>query len=259
MGNSIGGKRRTAKVMKIDGTSFRVKPPVRAGDVVREHPGYDVLESEEVKQLGVRARPLDADAPLKPGRLYFLVALPRLPLPPDRAWSGALRLGARERLEGLMLARRSSSDLSLLNSHAHAQADADGARTLRLRLPKAEVARLMHESADAADAARKIMDLCVARNHHPSPTTPDSATPTPLRTPDRGALSPLRTPDRGAPSPLRTPDRGTPTGRKEVTIDFRSALTDSFQLERKRTRFADLPDEKMPDYSTELLAYAMQV
>nr|CAD1826711.1 unnamed protein product [Ananas comosus var. bracteatus] len=250
MGNSIGGKRRTAKVMKIDGTSFRVKPPVRAGDVVREHPGYDVLESEEVKQLGVRARPLDADAPLKPGRLYFLVALPRLPLPPDRAWSGALRLGARERLEGLMLARRSSSDLSLLSSHA---SDADGARTLRLRLPKAEVARLMHESADPADAARKIMDLCVARNHHPSPTTPDSATPTPiwtpdrrtptpLRTPDRGALSPLRTPDRGAPSPLRTPDRGTPTGRKE-----------------KRTRFADLPDEKMRDYSTELLAYAMQV
>jgi hypothetical protein len=33
-----------------------------------------------------------------------------------------------------------------------------------MRLPKAEVARLMKESRDTAEAAEKIMQLCVARD-----------------------------------------------------------------------------------------------
>uniref|UniRef100_J3MD24 Uncharacterized protein n=1 Tax=Oryza brachyantha TaxID=4533 RepID=J3MD24_ORYBR len=73
MGNSIGGRRKGAKVMQLDGTAFRVKPPAFAGTVLRDHPGFQLLESEEVKLLGVRARPLAHDAPLRPGRLYFLV------------------------------------------------------------------------------------------------------------------------------------------------------------------------------------------
>nr|CAD1826528.1 unnamed protein product [Ananas comosus var. bracteatus] len=76
MGNSIGGKRRTAKVMMIDGTTLRLKAPAQALDALRDHPGFAVLESEEVKRVGLRARPLDPDAPLKPGKLYFLVDLP---------------------------------------------------------------------------------------------------------------------------------------------------------------------------------------
>uniref|UniRef100_A0A0D9XDJ2 Uncharacterized protein n=1 Tax=Leersia perrieri TaxID=77586 RepID=A0A0D9XDJ2_9ORYZ len=40
----------------------------------------------------------------------------------------------------------------------------DGAVRLRMRLPKAEVARLMEESRDAAEAAERIMKLCVARD-----------------------------------------------------------------------------------------------
>lgn len=76
MGNSIGGKNRTAKVMRIDGTTFRLKPQAQAGDVLQYHQGYTFLESEEVKRLGVRARPLEPETPFKPERLYFRVELP---------------------------------------------------------------------------------------------------------------------------------------------------------------------------------------
>ena len=138
MGNSLGGKRKGAKVMQLDGTSFRVKPPAAAADVLRDHPGFQLLESEEVKLQGARARLLPPDAPLRRGRLYFLVALPRrAPAAAGamrRAWSGNLCVGARERLESLMLARRSTSDLSSLPAHASASAHAS-ARVTSERSP----------------------------------------------------------------------------------------------------------------------------
>lgn len=182
MGNSIGGKRKSAKVMQLDGTSFRVKPPAAAAaDVLRDHPGFQLLESEEVKLLGARARPLAPDAPLRRGRLYFLVALPRrAPAGPmRRAWSGNLNVGARERLESLKLARRSTSDLSSLSAHASASAPTSplpggaasplpptgsGATPVRvkMRLPRAQVEKLMGESKDPAEVAAKIMELCGA-------------------------------------------------------------------------------------------------
>ncbi|XP_072953708.1 uncharacterized protein At1g66480-like [Typha angustifolia] len=168
MGNSIGGKKRTAKVMKIDGTTFRLKPPSQASDVLKDNPGYTLLESDEVKTLGLRAQPLDKAAPLKPGKLYFLVELPRLPdhRAPRRAWSGTLPVSAKDRLETLMLSRRSSSDLSLAKSPSSLassiEATADGTTRVRMRLPKAQVAKLMEESRDSAEAAERIMALCVS-------------------------------------------------------------------------------------------------
>ena len=138
MGNSLGGKRKGAKVMQLDGTSFRVKPPAAAAGMLRDHPGFQLLESEEVKLQGARARLLPPDAPLRRGRLYFLVALPRRASAAAgamrRAWSGNLRVGARERLESLMLARRSTSDLSSLPAHASASAHAS-ARVTSERSP----------------------------------------------------------------------------------------------------------------------------
>lgn len=173
MGNAIGGKRRTARVMKVDGSTCKYRPPVVAGDALRDHPGHRLLESDDVRRLGVRARPLDPDAPLKPGKLYFLVDLPP---PSARTWSGALTYGAGagERLESLMLARRSASDVAatvkaMAGSVEHAE---DGAVRLRVRLPKADVARLVKDSRDAADAADKIMRLCVHRDHNSAPATP---------------------------------------------------------------------------------------
>nr|CAD1831082.1 unnamed protein product [Ananas comosus var. bracteatus] len=93
----------------------------------------------------------------------------RRPPPPPPPWPAPGAYGFVESSSS-----SSSSDLSLLNSHAHAHPD--GGRTLRLRLAKAEVARLMHESTNAA---RKIMDLWVARNQHPSPPRPTALRPRP--------------------------------------------------------------------------------
>jgi hypothetical protein len=174
MGNSLGGKRKGAKVMQLDGTSFRVKPPASAADVLRDHPGFQLLESEEVKLLGARASPLAPDAPLRRGRLYFLVALPRRPARAGanmrRAWSGNLRVGARERLESLKLTRRSTSDLS--SGLAPASPLTPGGSTpvrLKMKLPRAQVEKLMGESKDGAEAAAKIMDLCTAMGNAVTP------------------------------------------------------------------------------------------
>jgi hypothetical protein len=181
MGNALAGRRRVAKVMTVDGATFRYKIPATAGAALRGHPGHHLLESQEVRRLGVRTRPLDRDAALKPGKLYFLVQIPGGagtdddPRAPRKTWSGALHVGARERLESLTLSRRTVSDVTALTpSSAAARAVAgepssvevglDGAVRLRMRLPKAEVARLMKESRDTADAAEKILQLCVARD-----------------------------------------------------------------------------------------------
>ncbi|KAJ3694827.1 hypothetical protein LUZ60_000204 [Juncus effusus] len=252
MGNSIGVKKRTAKVMKIDGTAFRLKPPVQVSDVLRDHPGFTLLESGEVKLLGVRAKPLGPDVLLKAGKLYFLVELPKLPdkRAPRRAWSGALQVGARERLETLMLTRRSTSDISLgMKSPSIDSEEVEGGLRLKMRLPKNEVAKLMQESKDSNEAAERIMQLIKA---HEASSTPSGLTPvmtpmrsrSPLRSPvmtPTGSLtpamkSPLRSPVMSHarlperwPSLARLPELETPDvkdGRKE-----------------KRTRFLALPDE----------------
>uniref|UniRef100_A0A0E0IC52 Uncharacterized protein n=1 Tax=Oryza nivara TaxID=4536 RepID=A0A0E0IC52_ORYNI len=190
MGNAIaGGRRRTARVMTVDGTTYKYRPPASAAAALRDHPGYQVLESEEVRRLGMRARPLDADAPLKPGKLYFLVELPRLARAPRRTWSGALVHvgGAGERLESMMLSRRSASDVAA-SPVSSVEAGEGGAVRLRMRLPKAEVARLVKESRDAAEAAEKIMQLCVDRDHSSAPATPVLRRPPPLPLPLPAAL-----------------------------------------------------------------------
>ncbi|XP_040383823.1 uncharacterized protein At1g66480-like [Oryza brachyantha] len=240
MGNALAGKRRVAKVMTVDGATSRYKTPATAGAALRGHPGHQLLESEEVRRLGVRARPLDRDAPLKPGKLYFLVQLPRGgvssgagvsgrgggdydhdPRAPRKTWSGALHVGARERLESLMLSRRTVSDMaSVMPASAAARAVAagesgrpssvevgvDGAVRLRMRLPKSEVARLMKDSKDAAEAAEKIMQLCVAR--------------------DQGGA--------GAPSPALS---------KSGPVSAMSGRKTSAMKKEKRTRFVTFPDE----------------
>lgn len=58
MGNSLGGK-KTTKIMKIDGESFKLKTPVTAEEVLKDFPGHVLLESESVKHYGARAKPLE--------------------------------------------------------------------------------------------------------------------------------------------------------------------------------------------------------
>ncbi|KAE8719646.1 spore coat protein A [Hibiscus syriacus] len=170
MGNSLGGKKMT-KVMKINGETMKLKTPVTAEEVLREYPGHVVLESEAVKHYGIRAKPLQSHQRLEPKRLYFLVVLPEAPKErvPRRVRSG-INMSAKDRLESLMLSRRSVSDLTLLKptisipeGDEGVEGGGSGVTRVKMRLPKAEVERLMKESANEEEAAEKIMQLCMGK------------------------------------------------------------------------------------------------
>lgn len=172
MGNSLGG-RKTTKVMKIDGQTMKFKTPVYAGEIVKNYPGHVLMDSEAVKHFGVRAKALEPQQELRSKRLYFLVELPKIPeeRAPRRVRSGSIQMSAKDRLESLMLARRSASDLSLMKpasipldgEKTPPQSEGGGVR-LKLRLPKAEVEKLMMQSKDGGEAAEKLMQLCIANN-----------------------------------------------------------------------------------------------
>ncbi|XP_016464782.2 uncharacterized protein At1g66480 [Nicotiana tabacum] len=184
MGNTLGGK-KTTKVMKIDGQTMKFKTPIYANEVLRNYPTMVLLESESVKHFGVRAKPLEPQQELKPKRLYFLVELPKYPeeKTPRRVRSG-IQMSAKDRLETLMLARRSVSDLSILkppsimteessyhNNYASGSVlnnskteNGGGTVRVKLRLPRAEVEKLMMESKEEGDVAEKIMRLCLVNN-----------------------------------------------------------------------------------------------
>ena len=165
MGNSFSG-RKTAKVMKIDGETIKFKTPVRTGEVIKNYPGHVLMDSQAVRHLGVRAKALDLDHELQPKRLYFLVQLPAMgsEKAPRRVRSGVINMSAKDRLESLMLARRSVSDLSLMKT---VETGADGGRQVKMRLPKAQVTKLIEESKDEAEAAEKMMRLCLGNEACP--------------------------------------------------------------------------------------------
>ncbi|KAF5479978.1 hypothetical protein F2P56_000758 [Juglans regia] len=160
MGNSLGGRKK-AKVMKINGETFKFKTPMRAWDVVKDHPGHVLLESEAVKRYGIRAKPLEPQQELKPKKIYFLVELPKFPEEkmPIRSQSAGIHMSAKDRLECLMLSRRTVSDLSNSRPSSSVVSDRSGPLKVKIRLPSAQVARLVAESKDGVEVAEKILDL----------------------------------------------------------------------------------------------------
>ena len=72
------GRTRKAKVMKIDGEIFKLKTPATANDVVKDYFSHVLLDSQAVKNFGLRAKPLEPHQELKPKRIYFLVELPKI-------------------------------------------------------------------------------------------------------------------------------------------------------------------------------------
>jgi hypothetical protein len=173
MGNALGAK-KSVKVMKINGETMRFKAPVEAAQVVKDYPGYVLLESEAVKHYGIRAKPLEAHQLLKPKRLYFLVELPKFPEDKyARRVRSGINMSAKDRLESLMLGRRSVSDLSLLKPASIAveetrRTEGEPVR-MKMRVRKADVEKLMMEGGDEGALAEKIVRLCLANNPNPNP------------------------------------------------------------------------------------------
>lgn len=170
MGNTIGGRRK-AKVMKIDGETIKLKTPIQASEVVKDYPGYVLLDSEAVKHFGIRAKPLEPRQQLKPKKVYFLVELPKLPDEEKitRRVRSGIQMSAKDRLECLMLSRRAVSDLTAVNvrsTHGSEVAPGPGTGQMRvkMRLPRAQVEKLMEESANDGEVAEKIVDLYVEKS-----------------------------------------------------------------------------------------------
>lgn len=155
--------------MKINGETIKLKTPIQAGAVTKDYPGYVLLDSEAVKHFGIRAKPLGLFQELKPKRLYFLVELPKIAEERGtRKVRSGINMSAKDRLESLKLARRSVSDLTLMQQKSSigqerpsGEMENDQPVRLKMRLPKAEVQKLMNESKSEAEAAERIMQLCL--------------------------------------------------------------------------------------------------
>lgn len=168
MGNTIG-KSKKAKIMKIDGETFKVKTPTTSNEVVKDYPNHVLLDSQAVKHFGLRAKPLEPNQELKPKKIYFLVDLPKIEpqdektsLPRRVRSSGIRNVDAKGRLELLMLSKRSVSDISLVkppSSNLGFDRPFDGSMRVKMRLPKAQLEKLMEESNDGSEVAEKIMSL----------------------------------------------------------------------------------------------------
>ncbi|KAJ8567424.1 hypothetical protein K7X08_019632 [Anisodus acutangulus] len=168
MGNSIGGNKKKTKVMKINGEILKLKTPITTLDVVKDYPGHVLLESEQVKKFGIRAKPLEPQQELKPSKIYFLVELPLFPKEDittskvTRRVKSAVHMSAHDRLECLMLSRRLASDLAISKSNNGAQVQ------LKMKLPRGVVQKLIDESRDEREVAEKIMDLCMPNSSYGS-------------------------------------------------------------------------------------------
>lgn len=150
--------------MKINGETFKITIPTTAYEVTSHHPNHLLYESQSLKQFGLRAKPLDPSHQLKPKTLYFLLQLPTLPgnHRPLRRVCSDLHLSASDRLECLMLSRRSVSDLQTLRFNPP-RLSTDGGATkpmqVKFRVRRVEFERLMKECKDKVEATERIVDF----------------------------------------------------------------------------------------------------
>ncbi|EYU44582.1 hypothetical protein ABFS82_08G066500 [Erythranthe guttata] len=168
MGNGIGGSKKKAKIMKVNGETFKLKVPATATDVLKDYPaGYVLLESKTVKRYGVRAPELEPGEEIRPGKTYFLLEMPKFPEPRTRrSRSVVYRSGAEERLDGLMLRRQKSSALEMVSGSGLGLGSGTGSDSVRvrLRIPKAQMVKMMRESKDEGEVTERIVDLCLQKS-----------------------------------------------------------------------------------------------
>ncbi|KAL4018271.1 hypothetical protein IC575_021862 [Cucumis melo] len=174
MGNTIGGRKRV-KVMKVDGEILKFKLPIRVSEVLKDYPDHVLMESEAVKHYGVKAKPLEPQQDLNKKKIYFLLQLPKIAAdnraPPDRiprrVRSSGVHMSAKDRLDLLMLSRRTMSEIAITRpSSTAATVDSSaqprfhsGPMQVKMKIPRSQVAKLMEESASEGEIAEKIINM----------------------------------------------------------------------------------------------------
>ncbi|XP_021737194.1 uncharacterized protein At1g66480-like [Chenopodium quinoa] len=173
MGNNMGGgTSKTSKIMKINGENFKLKIPAKVFDVIKDYPDHILLDSEEFLRFNLRAKPLNPDFELKPRKIYLLVELPKFPLnntcnnntqtPLRKVRSGVL--APTTTTKDLMSRRSASDDLTLITRSMADNGSSVGPTRVKIKLPKAQVQRIMEENGDDVEAAKKIIQLCLEDN-----------------------------------------------------------------------------------------------
>ncbi|KAK8609152.1 hypothetical protein V6N13_025459 [Hibiscus sabdariffa] len=113
--------------MKIDGQTIKLKTPIRTWDALKDYPGHAWLDSDTAKHYGIRAKSLESHQDLKPKKVYFSVELPKLPIPDEKVSrmvrSGEIHMSVKDRLECLMLSRRTVSDLFMVKQTSNLGSD----------------------------------------------------------------------------------------------------------------------------------------
>ncbi|XP_057522151.1 uncharacterized protein At1g66480-like [Amaranthus tricolor] len=181
MGNNMGGANsKTAKIVKINGEFLKLKLPLKVLDIIKEYPNHILLDSQDFLRYNLRSKPLNPEDELKPRKIYLLVELPKFPdeinsqNPLRKVRSGVL---ARNNGDLMMkkVSRRTVSDLTMIMTRSTAKDDGGDGRSggslkggyvgptrLKMRLPKAQVEKIMEESGnDDGEAAKKIVRLCL--------------------------------------------------------------------------------------------------
>ncbi|KAH9295553.1 hypothetical protein KI387_039141 [Taxus chinensis] len=162
MGNAVG--RGRVKIMKLDGEILKFKPPLTVQSVLQNYPNHVIMHSDAVRHVGVKAQPLEGSTQLKAKQLYFLLEMPRIEnlRAPGRVRS-EINMSAKSRLEAMLLARRTSSDIGALSSsHYVTSTSLDGENgpiRLQVRLSKAQLAQLESQSQNSSETAQKILDF----------------------------------------------------------------------------------------------------
>ncbi|XP_021755032.1 uncharacterized protein At1g66480-like [Chenopodium quinoa] len=173
MGNNMGGgTSKTSKIMKINGENFKLKIPAKVFDVIKDYPDHILLDSEDFLRFNLRAKPLNPDFELKPRKIYLLVELPKFPL--NNTCNSNYQTPLREVRSGVlapttttkdfMSRRTASDDLTLITRSMADYGSSVGPTRVKMKLPKAQVQRIMEESGDDVEAAKKIIRLCLEDN-----------------------------------------------------------------------------------------------
>lgn len=176
MGNNMGsGSNKAAKVMKINGEFFKFNTPAKVIDITKDYPDHILLDSEEFLRFNLRAKPLNPEYQLKPRKIYLLVDLPKFPNNNLRRVQSSVlantvttRVSRRSVSDDLTIKTRSTVDMRSFDDdddeNGGSHSPVVGPTRVKMRLRKTQVEKIMEESSDDVEVAKKIVRLCLEQS-----------------------------------------------------------------------------------------------